>query len=996
MRRRYQFFLLILLMIASGSCRENAQTATGLKSLEGGKVFAVPTGTVADQMVLKRFPDAKITYYNNIYDCAMAVLNRKADATSYDKPVLKNIAAKNPGLTVLDEIILPDKYGFAVAMGDTALKNAADRTLADLRASGLYDEMLQRWLPEQGEPGPMPDIPVENPAGVLRFGTSATTEPMSYISANLQPVGFDIELATRIAARLNKKLEVVDMEFGGMLPALISGKVDMIGAGLSITEERAKSVLFTDSYYDNGIAVLTRLPGEPAQQPGTPAETPGGTKSYDGQKLGVLMGSIHDVYARATYPKAEILPFNTVPDMLIALSTGKVDAAFVDHVGCKEIFAQNPGFAIGQANLFTTDIAAGFSKKAPELREKFNHFLASIKADGTYADMENRWMNLDNQSLPDIPLNGQNGVLRVGVVSDIGLPFCSRNDQEWKGFDPELSARFASSLGMTLEYTDLPFGSLIPSLASGKIDIITATMMITEERKKQIDFSDPYYASGASILVRKDNISAAAGGKLNSPDDIAGKRVGIFTGTVHDAFVTSQYPDAQILRYDNISDIIQSLKAGKIDVGMIDRTTAGLIMKRNPDLGLLSEDVLDMPLGVGFNKNNEALLSEFNSFLKEIRADGTYDIMFRRWFVEDAEEAVMPDFPENAQGKRLAVGIGVDDLPYATYMNGEYAGFDVEMLKTFAQRNNYRLEFVTTEFSALIASLAAGKVDLITDGIAITEERARQINFSDAYALFKTAVITQKSRLAGHDTQPEETVKISFWGKLANSFHSNIILENRYILILRGLWVTIIISVFAAIAGTLMGGLVCFMRMSKTRFLNGIARTFISLVRGTPVLVLLMIIYYVVFASVNINPVFVAVVAFGINFAAYVSEMFRTSIESIDRGQHEAGIASGFSKVQTFIHIILPQALRRVLPVYKGEFVSLVKMTSVVGYIAVQDLTKASDIIRSRTFDAFFPLIMAAVIYIFIAWLLTLVLDHIEVSVDPKRRRLLLGKELVK
>ena len=153
-------------------------------------------------------------------------------------------------------------------------------------------------------------------------------------------------------------------------------------------------------------------------------------------------------------------------------------------------------------------------------------------------------------------------------------------------------------------------------------------------------------------------------------------------------------------------------------------------------------------------------------------------------------------------------------------------------------------------------------------------------------------------------------------------------------------------------------------------------------------LVLLMIIYYVVFASVNINPVAVAIIAFGFNFAAYVSEMFRSSIESIDKGQNEAGVASGFTKVQTFIYIIMPQALRNVLPVYKGEFISLVKMTSVVGYIAVEDLTKASDIIRSRTFDAFFPLIMAAVIYILIAWLLTLALDYVEISVDPKRRRL--------
>jgi len=153
------------------------------------------------------------------------------------------------------------------------------------------------------------------------------------------------------------------------------------------------------------------------------------------------------------------------------------------------------------------------------------------------------------------------------------------------------------------------------------------------------------------------------------------------------------------------------------------------------------------------------------------------------------------------------------------------------------------------------------------------------------------------------------------------------------------------------------------------------------------VFVLLMLIFYVVFASVNIDAAVVAVIAFGMNFAAYVSEMFRTSILSIDKGQKEAGIAGGFTALQTFAHIIMPQAIRQVLPVYKGEFISMVKMTSVVGYIAVQDLTKASDIIRSRTFDAFFPLVMVAVLYFIISWLLALALSYIGLKTDPKRNR---------
>jgi polar amino acid transport system substrate-binding protein len=153
------------------------------------------------------------------------------------------------------------------------------------------------------------------------------------------------------------------------------------------------------------------------------------------------------------------------------------------------------------------------------------------------------------------------------------------------------------------------------------------------------------------------------------------------------------------------------------------------------------------------------------------------------------------------------------------------------------------------------------------------------------------------------------------------------------------------------------------------------------------VLVLLMLTFYVIFASVNISPVLVAVLAFGMNFAAYVSEMFRSGIEGVDRGQSEAGTAMGFTRTQTFGFIVLPQMIQRILPVYKGEFISLVKMTSIVGYIAVQDLTKASDIIRSRTFDPFFPLIMIAVLYFVIAWVLMQALEYLERMTDPKYRR---------
>lgn len=222
------------------------------------KEFAVPTGTIADQLVASVFPAARFKYFNTVYDSALAVQAGKADAAAYDEPVLRNIAAQNPGLRVLPDFITVDHYGYAVRQGDTRLKQAIDEVLAGLRGSDGYAALLARWLPDKGPPGPMPDIPLTGDNGVLRFGTAAITEPFSYIDASQQVVGLDVEIARLVARRLGMRLEVSNMDFGGMIPALISGKVDMIGACITITGERAQRVLFSEPYYQGGIAALVR------------------------------------------------------------------------------------------------------------------------------------------------------------------------------------------------------------------------------------------------------------------------------------------------------------------------------------------------------------------------------------------------------------------------------------------------------------------------------------------------------------------------------------------------------------------------------------------------------------------------------------------------------------------------------------------------------------------------------------------------------------------
>lgn len=209
------------------------------------------------------------------------------------------------------------------------------------------------------------------------------------------------------------------------------------------------------------------------------------------------------------------------------------------------------------------------------------------------------------------------------------------------------------------------------------------------------------------------------------------------------------------------------------------------------------------------------------------------------------------------------------------------------------------------------------------------------------------------------------------WVSLSADFYLNFIKEDRWKYLVRGLGVTIEVAFFAAIAGIILGALLAIIRTTadktgKLRFLNAIAKLYITVIRGTPVVVQLLIINFVIFSSVFVDAVVVAIIAFGLNSAAYVAEVFRSGIMSVDEGQFEAGRSLGFNYRQTMWHIVMPQAFKNVLPALANEFITLLKETSVSGYIGLMDLTKAGDIIRSRTFAAFFPLIAVALIYLVI------------------------------
>ena len=223
---------------------------------------------------------------------------------------------------------------------------------------------------------------------------------------------------------------------------------------------------------------------------------------------------------------------------------------------------------------------------------------------------------------------------------------------------------------------------------------------------------------------------------------------------------------------------------------------------------------------------------------------------------------------------------------------------------------------------------------------------------------------------------------------LRESIYSNLLNEDRWLMLTDGFVNTIKVSLWSILLATLLGGILCAIRMKSRNWFRGSVRLYVDLMRAIPLLVLLLLLFYVILADTSLSPLWIAIVCFTLYFSAYFCEIFRSGIEGVDRGQWEAGLALGLNAWRTFIKVIMPQALKKIIPVYKGQMITLVKSTSIIGYVAVVDLTKAGDLIRSRTFDAFFPLLLVAAVYLLLTVLLGALLDLLERRITPKSRKI--------
>ncbi len=468
-------------------------------------------------------------------------------------------------------------------------------------------------------------------------------------------------------------------------------------------------------------------------------------------------------------------------------------------------------------------------------------------------------------------------------------------------------------------------------------------------------------------------------GVYSSISELSGKKIGVQVGTILDRMTKENVEDAEVLYFSSFPDIVVALKSNKIDAFPNGRMVLSQYLATEDSLALLDEEIGRNPAAYVFPKTEKGKLlrDQMNDFLALLRENGELSKIEEMWCGKEESRKNMIDYTTLPDTNGTLTFLTEGTYPPYSYVRDEITvGYDLDIAARFCKEYGYGLDVVNMNFEALMPAMTAGKADFAASGIAITEERKESVYFSEPNIYDRIVFAVLKK-----DTGPR-----SFLQSIVNSFKKTFVTENRYRLFLKGIAATLIITVTSVILGTLLGFALYLACRRGNMIANRMTGFFVWLIRGMPGVVLLMLLYYVVFGKVSISGLVVSIIAFSLTFGTAMYGMLVSGVKAVDQGQTEAAYALGFNDRETFFGLILPQAAQHFMPAYKGEIVALIKASAIVGYITVEDLTRIGDIIRSRTYEPFFPIVSVAVIYFILAGILTWITDRVIRRIDPTKR----------
>jgi len=494
-----------------------------------------------------------------------------------------------------------------------------------------------------------------------------------------------------------------------------------------------------------------------------------------------------------------------------------------------------------------------------------------------------------------------------------------------------------------------------------------------------------------AIVVLVLPLFACAKSEVSSTDgtndykiDLNSSKIGVTVGTVHDQILKEVAPNAQVEYFETTSDEAVALETGKIDTYANFESGFAPIKAEHPNFVIADagiEKQYDSAFALPKGASDKDVYQKLNQYIVDISSDGTLQEIIDGWNNDinyhDIKEEVDALTGENGT---LRLGVNTaEGAPYDYMYYGFPSGIDIDVIAHFCEEYGYKLEVTDLNFSGLLSSLAAGKIDLACSNILVTDERKENMDFTVPHLHDRLVFIVNAKDSVVSDA--------GLFERLADSFEKTFIREDRWKLFVDGLRVTLKISLMSIILGTIIGFLIYIPSRIAGQWLTDIIFGISWVVCGIPVVVLLMILYYAIFGGIDITGTWVAIICFTMVFAASEYYALYSTAAAVEKGQYEAARALGYDDGNSFVKVVFPQMMPVFFTYYAENVGVVLKGTAVVGYIAVMDITKVSDIIRARTFDAFFPLIASALIYLLLQVIIMYVIRAIKNRLDPKNRK---------
>ncbi|WP_413537918.1 amino acid ABC transporter substrate-binding protein/permease [Enterococcus malodoratus] len=687
-----------------------------------------------------------------------------------------------------------------------------------------------------------------------KIGTDLTFAPFEFQNSDGEYIGIDVDLIKQIAKDQDFKVDLRPLGFDSSIQGVQSDQLDGMIAGMSITDERKKTFDFSDPYFDSGIQMAVKNDNKDIKD----------YKDLKGKTVAAKIGTESATFLEKNKDKYgyDIKQYEAADAMYNALTNGNVEAIFDDYpVLGYAVMNGQPFKLVGDPEKGSSYGFAVKKGENKELLQKFNQGLKDLKKNGSYDKIVSEYISTGSgNSSTASEMKKIEPKKDVYVVSSDSAfaPFEYKDsDGEYKGIDVDLLKRIAELQGFKIDFKFIGFSSAMQALESGQADGMIAGMTITDERKANYDFSDPYFQSGIQLAVAKDNKD------IKSYKDLKDKTVGAKVGTESADFLEAHKKEYgyTVKSFDAADQLYDALKVGSIDAMMDDYPVIGYAVKQGQDLKTPIKREVGGEYGFAVKKGQNAELREmFTEGLKELKRTGEYDKIVNQYI-----------------------------------------------------------------------------------GSGSTEKK-------------KDAV--DESTITG-------------------------LLKNNYKSLLDGLWKTIVLALVSFALALVLGVIFGLFRVSPVRGLRTLAGIYIDIIRGIPMMVLAFFIFFGLPGITGIKiPDFAAgIITLTLNASAYIAEIVRGGINAVPVGQMEASRSLGMSYNRTMQKIILPQAVKIMIPSFINQFVISLKDTTIISAIGVVELLQTGKIIVARTTQSSYVYLIIAIMYLILITILTKLANRLDKKV---------------